>query len=358
MAFNYANKIQALLGNVESLERQADTHTCDTCTAGTTNHREESRRAAANYRATADRLMREYQVAEEEALAQDIAAATPIKVDVLLSGIRGGMPRHWYGSIFGRIAMHCGVRYVIEYRNGDMFAVVVGYEGDVRYAQFLYTAAYLMFATRIDPVWDPSLAEAENIWRLRNAGIERRKIADLAWHNGHEAKARTKVQRIYLRECAVRGEEARAAGLGHQTSVYREAYAQSFVTTLATRLRMAREATDAAAGGLVLHGRSDRVDEAFYGHFPYMRPEPRTEVVVVVDTEGECERCAKNKSGHCRNHPALRWSQADERRYQSRTHSPSARAGQASGRTAAEGVAIRQTGSAARLDASGRAIEG
>lgn len=340
--FNYAAKIQALLATAESL---ADTNP----------------EAAANYRAKAETLMREYRVAEEEALAQDIAASLPIKVEIPLAPAgRDGMSRHWYGSIFSRIADHCGVRYVTGYRQPDyaLVATVVGYEGDVRYAEFLYTAAYLMFATRIDPVWDDTLPEAENIWRLRNAGIERRKIADRAWGNGSQAKARTKVQRIYLKECAVRGEEARAAGLGHQTSVYRDAYAQSFVTTLGRRLQMAREAADSVGGGLVLHGRSDRVDEAFYGHFPHMRPAAPTETVVVVDTEGECERCKAAKTGHCRKHPALTWTKADERRWQARNNSPSARAGQESGRTAAEGVALRQTDRASRLDASGRAIEG
>lgn len=341
--FNYAAKIQALLATAESLEA--------------TNPE-----ASANYRAKAETLMREYRVAEEEALAQDIAASVPIKYDIVLAPARGGMDRFWYSSIFRRIADHCGLRMVIEYRqpNHDMVATVVGYEGDVRYAEFLYTASYLMFSTRIDPIWDDTLPEAENIWRLRNAGIERRKIADKAWGNGYEAKARTKVQRIYLKECAVRGEEARAAGLGHQTKVYRDAYAQSFVTTLGTRLRMAREATDSVAGGLVLHGRSDRVDEAFYGHFPHMRPAAPTETVVVVDTEGECERCkrSKSKSGKCRDHRPLTWTKADEARWQARTNSPSARAGQASGRAAAEGVALRQTDRASRLDRSGGAIEG
>lgn len=339
--FNYAAKIQALLATAESL---ADTNP----------------EASANYRAKAETLMREYRVAEEEALAQDIAASVPIKYDIVLSATRGGMDRHWYASIMRRIVDHCGIRAAYSYRDGDyaLVATVVGYEGDVRYAEFLYTAAYLMFSTRVDPVWDDTLPEAENIWRLRNAGIERRKIADRAWGNGYEAKARTKVQRIYLKECERRGEAARATGLGHQTSVYREAYAQAFVTTLGRRLQMAREAADSVGGGLVLHGRSDRVDEAFYGHFPHMRPAAPTETVVVVDTEGECERCKKAKSGHCRKHPALTWTKADEARWQARNNSSSARAGQASGRAAAEGVVIRQTERATRLDQGGRALEG
>jgi len=335
--FNYAVKIQGLLATAESL---SDTNP----------------EAAANYRAKAEELMREYRIAEEEALAQDVAAVVPIKVEMLLAPVRGGLNRDWYRRIFSRIADHCGVRFVIDWRNGDMYASVVGYEGDVRYAQFLYTAAFLMFSTRIDPVWDHALPEAENIWRLRNAGIERRVIADSAWGSGagREAKNRSKVQRVYLKECALRGEQARAAGLGHQTSVYRDAYAESFVTTLGTRLRMAREATDTVGGGLVLHGRSDRVDEAFYGHFPHRRPAP-TDVTPAEPTP--CGKCAKAKSGYCRDHRLMAWTAADERRWQARTNSPSARAGQESGRVAAEGVVIRGTEAASRLERGGHAIE-
>lgn len=342
MAFDFAAKVRALLATADSLEAQGNDA------------------AAQSYRDKANLVMREYQVAEEEALAQDPASATPIRSKVTILS-RDTELSGWYRSIFHRIADHCGVRFVTDWEDGTQVAHVVGYEGDVRYAEYLWTGAYLMFSTKIDPVWSADRSEAENIYLLRNAGIERRKIADKAWGNGREAAARSKVQRIYLKECARRGEEARATGLSHQTEVYRRAYAQSFVTTFGRRLQMAADATDAATGGVVLHGRADRVDEAFYGHFPYMRPRPRTETVVVVNTEGECEACKKTKSktGKCKDHRPMTWTQRDEARYQRFTSSPSARAGQESGRVAAEGVHLtRGPEKAQRVERGGHAIEG
>lgn len=312
---NWAAKIQALIANAEdpSLPQVA--------------------RDA--YQAKAEHLMKEYRLAEEDALATDPGSSAPIaKVVRLTSGHRGVID-NWYSMVFATIVRHTGCRHYINWDNGEV-ATVVGYEGDVRYTEFLWTAALMMFSTRIDPRWDASVSEAENVWRLRNAGIERRVIADQAW--GYQAGAlaanRSKVQRIYLRECAARGEEARATGLGHQTDVYREAYARSFYETLRNRLQTARDAADSAGGGLVLHGRTERVDEAFYTRFPACRPNPSPVPYVAPEP---CKRCTPDKS--CRRHS---WTATDERAWQRRHNSPSAHAGGASGRVAAEGVLIER----------------
>jgi len=199
-------------------------------------------------------------------------------------------------------------------------------------------------------VWDDNLSETENIYRLRNAGIERRVIADHAWGNGVEASARSKVQRIYLKECAARGEEPRATGLAHDTNTYRDAYAYSFRYTLAQRLAEARDAVDSVHGALTLHGRSERVDEAFYARYPEYRPSDKP------TTTTPCAACAKAKSGHCRKHPGL--TRADYARYDRMTNSPSARAGEASGRDAANGVVIERVARAQRVTGDrGREIE-
>lgn len=319
MAFDYAAKIQGLLANAdnESLSEEA----------------------RATYRAKAEELMVKYRIAEEEALATDEAAASPILRQVrVTTGIMGNLAQY-YQLTFIDIARHCGVRLAYRWDNGYV-AHVVGYEGDVRYAEFLWTAAQLMFATRINPRWDDSLPESENIWRLRNAGIKRRTIADRAWGNGHEAAARSRVQRVYLAECKRRGEAARAAGLGHQQETYQHAYARSFREALAYRLQTARDAVDSVRGGLVLHGRSDRVDEAFYRHFPDMRPRPTTPAPAT--SEAPCPKCAKAKSGQCRDHRSLAITKADVRRWDRMNNSPSARAGRESGVEAAQGVTIQR----------------
>lgn len=351
MGFDYAAKIRALLESAEGQERSADRYAA----AGDDDHAQEFRRGAVSFRMKAEQLMTQYRIAEEEALATDEAASTPILRVVQVSTEHTTATMHvHYQMTFNTIARHCGVRHTFRWGNGGYTAHVVGYDGDVRYADFLWTSALLMFATRIDPRWDSNLDEAENIWRLRNSGIERRKIADQAWGNGHDAAARSKVQRIYVKECERRGEPVRAAGLGYQTDTYRGAYAEGFRDTLAYRLREARDAADSVGGGLVLHGRLERVDEAFYGYFPSLRPKPPTD-----QPAGEpCPRCARSKSGHCRQHPAYGVTKADLQRWDRLENSPSAHAGRASGRAAAEGVVIaRGHERANRLDASGRAIE-
>lgn len=319
--FDYAAKIQALLAKAESTQDQFPAE-------------------AAAFRATAERLMDKYRIDQEAALATDPGSSAPIKSEITLWTGTTGMAT-WYRAVFNAITHHTGCRWAGEYKANGYVGVVVGYEGDVRYTEYLWTAALLMFSTRIDPRWDDTLPEAENIWRLRNAGIQRRVIADRAWGNGAEASARSKVQRIYTRECERRGEAVRAAGLGHQTDVYRYGYAQAFHNTLVARLRDARDAADSDRGGLVLHNRAERVDEAFYGWFPAYRPNPNPEPYVAVP----CPKCTADRQ--CRAH---RWSATDEARYVRWNESASARAGQASGTHAAEGVVIgRDAGRSSRV---------
>lgn len=320
MKFDYAGKIQALLAKAESpAATEAE---------------------AALFRAKAEQLMQKYRIEEEELLATDEAASKPISKTIVIRQFETDLSA-WYPVIFHAIAEHCGIRWHKRYAgNGKTEAVCVGYEGDVRYAEFLFVAAHLMFATRVDPVWNPALPEEENIYFLRNAGIERRRIADLAWGYGagDEPSNRSRVQRVYLKECAKRSETARAAGLSHNTQTYREAYARSFHDTLSRRLHDARNAVDSMMGGVVLHGREMRVNEAFYEQFPQYRPstEPRVPFV--------CEDCKRTKhtSGKCRLHRPRAWTKRDEERFDRRYNSQSAKAGTRSGREAAEGVIIER----------------
>lgn len=299
------------------------------------------------YRDKAETLMREYRIEQEEALATDPGSVLPIVKRIPVMPIYSSLKSEYYPAIFRLLADHTECESWVHWVNGEgLVAEVAGYEGDIRYLEFLWTAAQLMFSTRIDPTWDETRSEAENIFYLRNAGIERRAIADKAWGfgAGYEAKNRSKVQRIYLAEAKRRGEIALATGLGFVGEVYRTAYAREFVGTLNERLWKARQAANAAGGVVTLAGRAERVQEALWTAFPNLRPKPRTEgetFTVYVDPTETCERCQKAKSGYCRGHQHLKpreWTQADQQRWDRRINSTSARAGAASGRTAAEGV--------------------
>lgn len=327
--------------------------------------RTDNEHEAQAFRDKAEAMMREYRIAEEEALAVDPDSATCIQhVMVIREHMRYGDLSTYYTEIFHQITVHTGVRYRINYDSNSrqQLATVIGYEMDVRYTEFLWTAAYLMFSTRIDPVWSSDRSLEENIFLLRNAGIERRKIADSAGWDGTQAAARSKVQRVYVREAERRGEAVRAAGLGFNTDTYRLAYANEFTETLRRRLQIARDAADSVGGGLVLHGRSDRVNEAFYAVYPDARPAPRTDTATAwVDPRTTCPKRACKEGRACRDHSYMlprAWTKADEARFQRNTSSASAQAGKASGREAAESVTItRGHPTAARLDRSGNAIE-
>lgn len=292
----------------------------------------------AAYHAKAQELMQKMRLEQEDLIAQDATAVTPVQRDITLTTYYSDLSQ-WYRAVFREIVNHCGIRAYTEHVNGQMVAHCVGYEVDLNYAEFLWTAALMMFATRIDPRWDENLSEAENIYRLRNAGTERRKIADRAWGDGAgaESSKRNKVQKIYLAECARRGEQARATGLGHQADVYRVSYARGFHQEFASRLSEARRAVNTSGGVVTLHGRAERVDEAFYTAYPIFRPRPDTDDQPVVYTP--CAKCLKAKGGACRDH---RVSAEAIKRWDRLNNSRSAASGVAAGRASARDVIIQR----------------
>lgn len=253
---------------------------------------------AETYRAKAEALMAKYRIEEEDLLAQDPTAILPIYGDTSLC--EGGEFYGSYVAMFHWIAKHCGIKHVAEwsYPSGKatIYARTVGYESDLRYAELLYTSARMVFSERLEPQVKSSLTDQENVYRLRSAGMERVRIARLLWHN-QDPTSLAKVGRLYKAECKARGEEAVLSGRGITGAAFREAYASQFVSTLYTRLYQARMAGGSA---LELHGRSERVQEAFYARFPNMRPQAAIGSDRAPATQ--CERCAKAKSGACNEH--------------------------------------------------------
>lgn len=257
--------------------------------------------AAASYRTKAEQMMKKYRLEQEDIIASDPAAVKPIQVDLHLAGY-GSHYRSQYSAMWYWIAKHCEVLSWQEYAYTEggyiLRAHVVGYEEDVRYAEMLFTSARLVFTERLEPKIDPNLTDQVNVYRLRSAGIERIRIAQMMWDNTDKVFL-GRVGRLYKAECDNRGEEAMLSGRGVTGKAYREQYAEQFVTTLQTRLWQARQAAG-EGGGLVLHGRKERVQEAFYTFYPNKRPKPA--LPAAAGEEQQCERCAKAKSGQCREH--------------------------------------------------------
>jgi hypothetical protein len=320
---------------------------------------------AAAAREKAEELMREYRVAEEEALATDPGSVLPTHLVVDITLAPGTFLRYKYTEVVRAVAEHAEVKVHLAPLGYGWRVTAVGYDGDLRYFEFLWTAAHLMFSTRIDPTWSAERSEAENVYLMRQAGIKRQEIADAAWGNGAGAVAanRSKVQRIYKAEVAKRGETALASGLGFNSTTYREAYADAFLTTLRHRFRVARDAANSKSGLPVHHGREDRVMDAFYDLFPASRPSTDVSPAAEwVDPRKACVKAACKEGRWCRDHMYLKpraWTQRDELAYNNKVHGSSARAGRTSGAAAAEGVVItRGHTTENRIGREDRSLEG
>jgi hypothetical protein len=333
MAFDYAAKIGKLIAMAED-ETLPDV-------------------ARASYRQMAEDLMRKYRIAEEEAIATESSAAVPVSDSITIMESRAyyNPLRDYYWDMWSRIAQHCGIRTAGGYGEDELVATAIGYEGDIRYAELLFTASRLVFMTRIDARVNPQLSDQVNCYYMRASGMSRRDIATKLWQSeATDGAAHSKVQKLYAAECILRGETPKVSGRGIQADVYRDAYARGFVNELSWRLRIASSAVDKVSGGLVLHGRKERVDEAFYAEFPKHRPMSDEEYAQQVkereEAEANCSSCksTKHESGKCKTHRPYEVSAAMARRYDRRYHSSEARAGERAGELSARDVHIGRVG--------------
>lgn len=316
-------------------------------------------------RLKAEEWMVKYRDELSEALAEDTTTATP-EMTLISLAVHTDDSAHRLVEIARACADHAEVRircrwaYLADGYRLDV--TVVGYEGDLRYFELLWTNAHLMFTTRITPRWVADRPVEENVYLMRQAGITRREIADAAGWDGNNAASRSRVQRVYLKAARDRGETANATGLGFDSKNYRKAYAEQFVATLRREMRRAREA--AATGVPAVFGRAQAVEDAFYNFCPDMRPS--TEVAEpYVAPNANCDACKKAKSGFCREHNYLKprtWTQADQRRWEREQYGSSAQAGRDSGRAAAAGVVVDRGTSpkpkAQPVERSNAALEG
>lgn len=320
------DKLDAMMARIQKLLRVAD----DPATP---------EEAAASYRAKAESLMAEWRIEEEQLIAEDQFSILPtLKKFVLCDG--NSPYRGWYAQMWVSIAEHCGVRSTIRYEYGDddhpiATVTVVGYASDIRYAEFLWSATRLMFAAKMEPQVDPNLSEAENVYRLRSAGLERNRISKLMWGTPNHEK---RVTRLYLQACRERGEEPQVAGRDVRAKDYRVVYARSFAWRLDKRLADARNAVAQMHGLPELAGRQERVDELFYSKFPHLRPKPAPE-------PQPCEACARTKheSGLCRLHRPRKVTKQDTARWNRLWASEAARRAYEAGTAAADAVVLSRT---------------
>lgn len=298
---------------------------------------------AATYHERAEELRRKYQLAEESLIAEDAKSIMPVVREIVITNSSSPFYMDHFG-LWSRVSRHFGVLFRARHAaRGEVIATVVGYASDIRLVEGLYQTAWMTMVAQLEPSVDLSLSDEENVYRLRHSGMERNRIAKLLWgadmgQAGHAAHAR--VGKLYAQACRKRGESASAAGKGVNKTVYREKYAEEFVYRMGERLARARDAVDSQAGALVLPGREERVQEAFWAQFPDEHPEARKAARAAREAEEANLPAVKRK--------APRWTKADQRRYDQRHNSEAARRGSAAGAAAADKVEISRTSAPAK----------
>jgi hypothetical protein len=285
---------------------------------------------AATFRSKVEQLMRQYRIEEEDLIAQDATAVEPILHTFKVSDYDNAR-QYDYANIGYAVGHHAGVRVVTQYKDDGVYLNFIGYEGDVRAAEMLYTAARLVFSDKIDPQYDPLQSDQLNAYRLRASGMLRKDIAKLLFDE-NTPRNRARVSSLYKAECSRRGERPQLDG-SFNARDFAQAYADGFQVELSHRLRAARDAADSVGGALVLHGRQDRIDEATYRHFPTLRPS---------NAPAEAERPKPLKARKV----TKRQLQQEYRRFAS----PAARAGQGVGRDAAREIELTRPAPAGRID--------
>jgi len=308
---------------------------------------------ATAFRSKAEQLMRDYRIAEEYLIASDQVEILPEVHELWLGPLKDSTRattkkpgssyyQEWYALAYAA-ATHSGVkmhyRWKTNHDTGEygIWAVMVGYSGDLRLAELITANARIVFGERLEPKPDPNLSDRANAYRLRSAGITRDRAAKLIWSETSHARAAL-VGKYYKEECAARNETPALDGRGISAALYRDEFARSFVDELDRRLCAARDAADSNGGALVLHGRTERVQEALWDEFPELRPQPKTDVAIP-------ERAPARKG----RTPKPYWETAAYRKERDRRYSATGLAAQSAGRAAAADVPLDRVAPAKRV---------
>jgi hypothetical protein len=298
------NNLDALLRKVQALIATAD----DPATTP---------EAAETYRAKAEALMHKYRIDETmmsmRGPRQNAGGVSPVWRTMFVSRLSSPFARTYLfmasnavGHVGGKAA-----KTTARGEDGHTWWVLeaVGYESDLRYAEVIYTAMSLGFASKMEPKHNPALSDEENAYVMRSAGWTGGQIARTLWGRDDKA-ARSKARRMFAQIAEAKGEDASVLlGQGNSVEVYRDSYADGFENEMYSRLARMRMSTG-DDGALVLKSRGENVREAFYERYPTLRPsatpQPERALGVQGGPGGNCPKCNAAKSGYCREHNYLR----------------------------------------------------
>lgn len=261
------SKLESMMRKITALLQRAD-------------HPNTPEAEASSARAMAERMMVKYRIEESDLIASgalDDEAHKPGMQVIVMCPMNSPFRDAYYNLMIFAVG-HAGCRMVYQwdYNEQVLKAEVVGYQADIRYAEALYTQARIVFGERMEPKPNPALSDDDNVYNLRQAGMERIRIAALmGWGEPGTGKGGAgRVTSAYKRACKARGEEPVLTGRGMSVATFREEYWRSFTSEFHWRLHQMRlgSEVDTAGKELVLAGRQEQVDEEFYRMYPHMRP--------------------------------------------------------------------------------------
>lgn len=296
-------KLEDLIRKISALLTQAD-------------HPNTGPEEAQVFRNKAEALMFQYRIAEHDLKFADPSAPleTPDFTTIVLCDSASRYTNYYY-TLFLKVTRHldimCETAMLTDPETGftNYVAYTVGYESDRRFAQVLWQSIRLAFGKNLEPTVDPNLSDAENCYNLRNAGMEGHRIAYLVFHNTDKSY-RVKARNLARQHGERIGADTKSfSGRGNNMALYRESYAQGFLSTIQSRLNeMMRARTIEEHGTLVLASRTEAIKEVFYERFPHRRPRPAVESFAesTWTSHSECKKCAAAKSGYCRDHSYMR----------------------------------------------------
>lgn len=297
-------------------------------------------------RAKAKELIDQHRIDQENMIAVDQKTVMPILREFPVARWSSEF-RDWFWTLFLHVAEHCEVEVTSDYGKTDqgeiyLMGKAVGYDIDLRYMELLWSSIRLTFISKVEPEYDPNLSEAENIYRLRSSGIARKDVAQMIWGQWTHANS-AKVGKVYKEECAKRGETPALSGKGIHLKDFRETYAKEFTWRVVDRLHDAANGALGQGGAMVFADRKERVKEAFYKHFPNLRPKPVEPVVPVVLTDEEQAKAQAEAEKARKRLEKRRGTKAYQKELHRKYWSPAAQAGSMAGKSAADQVNISRT---------------
>lgn len=323
-----AEKLRKIMAQVANMLAKADDPSCTVAEAEQNRNR-------------AEVLMARYRLEESQLSAVDQALlGIAVKRAVWRMCPMSSEFERNYSALASYVVNHIEAEAVLKYVNDDnggtwLAVEVFAYESDLMYGEQLFNSMRLAFASKLEPKRDPSMSDAANVYAMRNAGMERRRIAEVMGYPATSGPG--KVSKEFKAECARRDEDASdLLGKGNSMAAFRADYATSFVNVIWQRLATMRAAAGADSAGLVMADRHDKVREAIWTAYPKMRPSTAAATPYKAPN-GDCDRCKAAASGYCRSHAWLKPSRA---RVSTRRGSA---AGQERGRAAARSVDLGQS---------------